>query len=57
MHHIDWMNVEPIIHREVEDALKLLPMKKSPGPDDITKDILKATGQNGLRELIKFNIT
>ena len=33
---------EPIIHREVEAALKRLPMKRSPGPDDIASEMLIA---------------
>ena len=40
-------NEESIAHREVEAALKILPMKKLPGIDDITAEMLVAAGQNG----------
>ena len=49
------MNGEPITHRNIEAALKRLSMKKSPGTDDITAEMLVAAGQNGLAELVKLS--
>ena len=43
-----------ITQREVEHALRWMPMKKSPGPDDITTDMLVAAGDIGLIELTKL---
>ena len=37
---IERMNGEPITHREVDAALKILPMKMSRGPDDITAEMV-----------------
>ena len=37
----------PITRRKVEDALRGMPEKKSPGPDGITTEMLVATGEIG----------
>ena len=37
--HIEGMNGEKITHREVEAALQILPMEKSPEADYITADM------------------
>ena len=44
----------PITQREVEHALRGMPMKKSPGPDDITTEMLVAAGDIGIAELTKL---
>ena len=44
----------PITQREVEHALRGMPMKKSPGPDDITTEVLVAAGDIGVTELSKL---
>ncbi len=54
MPHNDGIHGAPITQREVEVALDRLPMKKSPGPDDITAEMLVAAGENGLTELTKM---
>jgi uncharacterized membrane-anchored protein YhcB (DUF1043 family) len=41
----------PIMKREVEHALKGMPMKKAPGPDEITTEMLVAAGDRGISEL------
>ena len=38
----------PITQREVEHALRWMPMKKSTGPDDITTEMLVAVGNIGI---------
>ena len=44
----------PIIQREVEQASRGIPMKKSPGPDNITTDMLVAARGVGITELTKL---
>ena len=44
----------PITQREVEHALRGMPMKKSPSPDDITTEMLVAPGDIGITELTKL---
>ena len=44
------MNGEPITHQQVEAT-----MKRSPGTDDITAEMLVAARQKGLAELIKLS--
>ena len=42
--------------REAEHALRGIPMKKSPGSDDITTEMLVAAGDIGITELTKHAI-
>ena len=49
------MNGETITQRDVEAELIRLPMKKSPGTDNITAEMCVAAGQNGLSELGKLS--
>ena len=51
---IDGINGEPITHSEVEAALKILPMNKSPGTD-ITAVMIVAAGHIGLTEFVKLS--
>ena len=44
----------PITQREVEHALRGMPMKRSPGPDNITTELLVAAGDIGITELTKL---
>ena len=44
-------SIAPITNQEVEYALKGMPMKKSPGPDDIVTEMLVAAGETGIAEL------
>ena len=44
----------PITQLEFEHALRGMPMKKSPGPDDITIKMLVAAGDIGITELTKL---
>ena len=44
----------PITQREVEHALRGMPMKNTPGPDDITTEMLVAAGDIGITELTKL---
>ena len=39
----------------MEAALQRLPMKKYPGVNDITADMLLAAGHNGVAELVKLS--
>ena len=49
------MEVESsITQREVEHALRGVPMKKLPGPDYITTEMLIAAGDIGITELTKL---
>ena len=43
-----------VTQRELEHALRRMPMKKSPGPDDITTELLVAAGDIGITELTKL---
>ena len=43
-----------ITQRDVEHALRGMPMKKPPGPDDITTEMLVAAGNIGITELTKL---
>ena len=43
-----------ITQREVEHTLRGMPMKKSPGPDDITTEMLVTAGDIGITELTKL---
>ena len=45
----------PITQREVEHALRGMPMKKSPGPDDTTTEMRVAAGDKGIIELTKLS--
>ncbi len=44
----------PITYQEVEYALKGMPMRKAPGPDDIATEMLVAAGDVGLQEMTKL---
>ena len=44
----------PITQREVEYSLREMPMKKSPGPDDITTEMLVTAGYIGITELTRL---
>ena len=44
----------PITQREVEHALRGMPMKESPGPDDITTEMFVVAGYIGISELSKL---
>ena len=48
---LDYMNI-PFNDRELEDALKALKDKKSPGPDKITNEMLKHMGPKAKSKLI-----
>ena len=41
--------------QEVEYALKGMPKRKSPGPDDIVTEMLVAAGDMGIAELTKLS--
>ena len=43
-----------ITQRAVEHAFRGMPMKKSPGPEDITTEMLVAAGAIGITELIQL---
>ena len=45
----------PITRREVENALRGMPEKKSPGPDGITTQMLVAAGKIGILELTELS--
>ena len=45
----------PITRREVEHALRVMPEKKSPGPDRITTEMLVAAGEIGILELTELS--
>ena len=44
-------DLSPITRIEVEFALKVMPMKKVPGPDDMYTEMIVAAGEAGLTEL------
>ena len=48
-------SISPITYQEGEYALKGMPMKKSPGPDDIVTEMLVAAGDMGIAELTKLS--
>ena len=48
-------SISPITYQEVEYALKGMPMRKSPGTDDIVSEILVAAGDIGIAELTKLS--
>ena len=48
-------SISPITYQEVECALKGMPMRKSPGPDDIVTEMLVAAGDIGIAELKKLS--
>ena len=48
-------SISPITYPEVEYALKGMPMRKSPGPDDIVTEMLVAAGDMGIAELTKLS--
>ena len=48
-------SISPITYQEVEYALKVMPMKKSPGRDDIVTEMLVAAGDMGIAELTKLS--
>ena len=48
-------SISPITYQEVEYALKGMPMRKSPGPDDIVTEMLVAAGDMGIAELTKLS--
>ena len=45
----------PITQREVEHALRGMPMNKSPCPDNITTEMIVAAGDIGITELTKLD--
>ena len=48
-------SISPITYQEVEYVLKGMPMRKSPGPDDIVTEMLVAAGDMGIAELTKLS--
>ena len=48
-------SISPITYQEVEYALKGMPMRKSPGPDDIVTEMRVAAGDMGIAELTKLS--
>ena len=48
-------SISPITYQEVEYALKGMPMRKSPGPDDIVTEMLVAAGDMSIAELTKLS--
>ena len=48
-------SISPNTYQEVEYALKGVPMRKSPGPDDIVTEMLQAAGDMGIAELTKLS--
>ena len=48
-------SISPIAYQEVEYALKWMPMRKSPGPDDIVTEMLVDAGDMGIAELTKLS--
>ena len=48
-------SISPITYQEVEYVLKRMPMRKSPGPDDIVTEMLVAAGDMGVAELTKLS--
>ncbi|KAK3763469.1 hypothetical protein RRG08_056937 [Elysia crispata] len=52
MNDEDTKQIPTVIERELEDALKALKDKKSPGPDKITNEMLKHMGPKAKSKLI-----
>ena len=48
-------SISPITYQVVEYASKGMPMRKSPGPDDIVTGMLVAAGDMGIAELTKLS--
>ena len=48
-------SISPITYQEVEDAIKGMPMRISPGPDDIVTGMRVAAGDMGITELSKLS--
>ena len=48
-------SISPITYQEVEYALKGMPMRKSPGPDDIVTEMILAADDMGIAELTKLS--
>ena len=48
-------SISPITYQEFEYALKGMPMRKSPGPDDIVTEMLVAAGDMWIAELTKLS--
>ena len=48
-------SISPITYQEVEYAVKGVPMRKSPGPDDIVTEMHVAAGDMGIAELTKLS--
>ena len=48
-------SISPITYQEVEYALKGMPMRRPPGPDNIVAEMLVAAGDMGIAELTKLS--
>ena len=48
-------SMSPITYQEVAYGLKGMPMRNSPGPDDIVTEMLVASGDMGIAEFTKLS--